>query len=169
MRQIPAFWVVASWRTCLEFAIDHDLGYWHQLIVAVRLMCDLGTGRWGALDAAAQGLLKTADLAPIPRLTALLTLGRLKARRGEPDAGTYLDQALAVTREHGRVGTVTPAWPALAEAVWLSGNRDATLEAVRRAEAEGTAGWNPWAMGDLALWAFLVGGRPAAALTIAEP
>jgi hypothetical protein len=64
---------------------------------------------------------------------------------------------------------VTPAWPALAEAVWLSGNRDATLEAVRRAEAEGTAGWNPWAIGDLALWAFLAGGGPAAALTIAEP
>jgi DNA-binding CsgD family transcriptional regulator len=138
-----------------EFARDHDLGYWEQLILAVRLMCDLGVGRWRGLDAAARKLLGYPDLAPVPLLTALLTLGRLKARRGEPESVTYLDRALEVGKQYPRLATVTPVWPAIIEAAWLSGDRKAAFEIARDVETEGISAWGPWAVGDLAIWKYL--------------
>lgn len=131
----------------------------------------LATGRWSGIEAAALGLLERRDLAAVPRLTALFTLGRLKARRGESDGRTYLDRALEVTRQHRRVAAVTPVWPVIAEAAWLSGNRDAALETVRRAEADETSAWSPWALGDLALWRYLASGhsRSEKERPVAEP
>jgi len=154
-----------------QFVLDHELGYWQQLVVAVRLMCHLATGRWSGIEAAALGLLERRDLAAVPRLTALFTLGRLKARRGESDGRTYLDRAVEVTRQHRRVAAVTPVWPAIAEGAWLSGNRDAALETVRRAEADETSAWSPWALGDLALWRYLASGhsRSEKERPVAEP
>jgi DNA-binding CsgD family transcriptional regulator len=112
-------------------------------------------GRWRGIEAAALGLLQYPDLAPVPRLTALLTLGRLKARRGEPGSGTYLDRAREVGKQNPRLATVTPVWPAIIEAAWLSGDHKAAAEAAREIEAEGISAWGPWAVGDLAIWKYL--------------
>jgi len=150
-------------------ALEHDLDYWRPLIAAVRLMCDLALGRWAHLEHDAQVLLQRGELAAVPRLTALLTLGRLKARRGQEGARAYLEQALELTKSHQRVGTVTPVWPAVVEAAWLAGDNGAALEAAGQARAEGVDAWLSWSAGDLALWTHLAGGHCDLSAEVAEP
>ncbi|HLG69315.1 MAG TPA: AAA family ATPase [Chloroflexota bacterium] len=152
-----------------QFALDHGLGYWQQLIVAVRLMCDLAMGRWNAVEPAARGLLAHTGLAAAPHLTALRALGSLHARQGKEDAATYLAQALEVARQHRRMAIITPVWPAIVEHAWLSGEQAAALDAVQQAQVEGLEAWNGWAAGELALWTYLAGGRWESDRPIPEP
>ena len=59
------------------------------------------TGRWDEAVALSTELLASADLSPLYRLRPLQVLGVIRARRGQPDAWGYLDEAAAAADASG--------------------------------------------------------------------
>ncbi|GGO69353.1 ATP-binding protein [Nocardioides deserti] len=91
-------------------------------------------GDWTRAVALARRLLQRADLSTVNRLHALLVLGRVQARRGEP-CWEALDEARSSAAEGGEPQWVVPVQLARAEACWLEGRLvDAEAE-LGRAEA----------------------------------
>jgi len=154
-----------GWR----YATEHDLGYWQLLIAGARVRWCLDKGKWSEVEPAAKFILDRPDAVSLAKLQALLAMGRLKARLGDRRGRGYLESALALTVEHHRPGTVTPAWPALAEAAWLVGDHAAVYKVSQGAREHGMTDWSPWSVGELAMWMHLAGRSLDVELPIAEP
>ena len=60
----------------------------------------------------------------IGRIMALVALGRLRARRGDPGATGALDEALALATQTDTLQRLAPVRAARAEAAWLDGDRE---------------------------------------------
>jgi DNA-binding CsgD family transcriptional regulator len=74
--------------------------------------------------AAALALRALADpnRSPVNRVTPLVTLGLLRARRGDPQAWESLDEALRLAEGMGEAQRIAPVRAARAEAAWLAGD-----------------------------------------------
>ena len=153
----------------LEFARRRDLDGYVQYLLGVRAMLRVGLGEWLAGEADARSSLALGEQPGVSLCPALIALGRLQARRGEPDAGATLadawDRAVA-THELQRLGPVAAA---RAERAWLEGDlagcgaaaRDAYDLALRRGDA--------WTRGELAFWLWRAGRLDEPPAAIAEP
>jgi DNA-binding CsgD family transcriptional regulator len=90
---------------------------------------------------------------------ALVALGRLRTRRGDPGAAAALDEALALALRTRTLQRLGPVRAARAEAAWMADDRP-------RARAEARAAWDlavhhrhPWHTGELGLWRRRAGDR----------
>ena len=141
----------------LAFARDRELDGYTQYMLGIRSVMRLLRGDWGSARTDARAAL---DL-PLPRgvsaCPALNTLGRMGARRGDPEAGAMLDRAweLAVaTQELQRLG---PTAASKAEHAWLEGDLAGTADAVRDTYALAVDRGDPWARGELGYWLWRAG------------
>jgi DNA-binding CsgD family transcriptional regulator len=153
----------------LAYAVEHGLEYWEVLIAGARVRADLDRGRWAPVEPAALELLDRPDAVSLARVTALVALGRLRARRGEPDELGCLDQATAMAQQHYRVEPVALSWPARAEAAWLAGDPGAVARTVQTAFAGGLGTHSPWWTGELAYWSYRAGLPATLTGELAEP
>jgi DNA-binding CsgD family transcriptional regulator len=145
----------------LALAVDHELEYWELLLGSAGVRWALDQGRWAEVEPRARQVLDRREAVSLARAQALVSWGRMAARRGESDAARLLDETLAIATEHRRVEPIVRAWPALAEAAWLAGDGDRVVRIVRDALARRTDVDDEWWHGELAFWAWAVG-RPAA-------
>src|SRR5262249_30342753 len=76
-----------------RYADEHELEYWQSLIASARLMRSLEAGRWREAAEQASLTLGARDPTWRARLLAVLALGRIKARTGQPGADGLLDEA----------------------------------------------------------------------------
>ena len=111
-------------REALAYCEEHDVATFGNCARGHYALGLLAVGRWDEALAQARDVLATRA-SPINRLTSLITAGLVTARRGEPDANTYLAEARSVA-----LGVDEPqylAWALLAcgEAAWLRGDDDA--------------------------------------------
>jgi DNA-binding CsgD family transcriptional regulator len=90
---------------------------------------------------------------------ALVALGRLRTRRGDPGAAAALDEALELSERTQTLQRLGPVRAARAEAAWLEDDTS-------RALAEARAAWDlalhhrhPWHTGELAFWRWRSGER----------
>src|ERR671914_1641221 len=67
----------------------------------------------------------------IARISALVALGRVRARRGDPGAAEPLDEALELSLPGGHLQRLGHIHAARAEAAWLAGNAARTLDEAR--------------------------------------
>jgi DNA-binding CsgD family transcriptional regulator/tetratricopeptide (TPR) repeat protein len=91
-------------------------------VVSWRSLMELEQGRWTEAADSANAVLRVPKISIWPRINALVVLGLLRARRGDPDAWEPLDEAWALaepTHEITRMGHVAAA---RAEAAWLEGD-----------------------------------------------
>jgi DNA-binding CsgD family transcriptional regulator len=150
----------------LAFTSEHGidiLRYWATANLAeVRCL----QGRWPeAADLATPvvqappGALLGFELPAYIRIPALVSMGRLRARRGDPDVWEPLDQAvqLAASAPSTIVHHRARIFAARAEAAWLTGDG-------RRAAAEAAAIYDEvlslgarWLVGELAYWQWKAG------------
>jgi DNA-binding CsgD family transcriptional regulator len=108
-------------------------------------------------------VLAAASAPAIARMVALTVLGRLRARRGDPDPDTPLAEAWELASRMGDLQRLWPIAAARAEAAWLRGDQGAIGPLVADAfELPGRLN-HPWALGELALWL-----RRSGALVTAE-
>src|SRR4051794_19328226 len=155
----------------LAYSTEHDLDSWADYMAGYRARSDLDQGRWDAAAAHAGEVLANPSATAPTRVTPLVVLGSLRARRGDPDPWTPLDEALAIAREAGELQRIAPVAAARAEARWLAGDDRAvaaeTDAALRLARAHGDAR----AAGELAVWRRRAGagGDGAAILAAADP
>jgi DNA-binding CsgD family transcriptional regulator/tetratricopeptide (TPR) repeat protein len=141
-------------RVGLELCSLGDYDVWRYYLLSWESRFLLARGDWSRAAQVAQVCL--ADPCPFARIHALIALGTLRARRGDPDVWGPLDDALALAQPRDELQWLAPVAIARAEAAWLEGRtEDAIAETeLARARAEGTS----WAAG-LSYWRWRAGVR----------
>ncbi|MGI9111954.1 MAG: tetratricopeptide repeat protein, partial [Gaiellaceae bacterium] len=153
-------------RECIAFSEAHEItpSYsqaWLALVQVYRGRWDEGTRLASAL------LARTPD--PISRISALIALGRLRARRGDPGALDALDEALESARPGGHLQRLGHVHAARAEAAWLAGDAARTAEEAAAAYPLALEKRHLWFAGELAYWQWKAGELAEAPGWIAEP
>ena len=125
-------------------------------------------GRWDEAVELAEHLLAAPGTSPVNRINDLVTVGRIRARRGEDGAAAVLDEAVALAD-----GAAEPAWTvvartARAEGSWLARRTTEAVAdlAVAAAAAEDV---DDFARGAVAVWQARLGRPPSVRGGIAGP
>ena len=150
----------------VAFAREHEIDFYHHYALAWLALCELHLGRWDDAAAHAHEALRHASQHSTSRVMALVALGRLRARRGDPGVADLLDEALELAETSGTLQRVAPVRAARAEAAWLAGDpARAALEA-RAALGQARKHRHAWFVGELLRWlpvSELIDGEPCAA------
>ena len=147
-------------RPGLAFCRDRDLDSWGVYLGGLLALLRLHQGRFEQARQAADGVLRRRDVPAVNRVNALLALGTVQARTGDPEAAATLGAALAIAEGSGEPQRLGPAVSALAELAWLRG--DPWPERLDAVHALARDGW-PWYRGELACWLARAGRAPSAA------
>jgi DNA-binding CsgD family transcriptional regulator len=150
----------AAWRYCndgIAYCLERDLDAWTFYLMAWRARAHYEQGRWSAAAAEAAGLVQRAGLPNVSRIPALVTLGAVRVRRGDPGAHELLDEARTLALDTGELQRIGPMVVARAEAAWLAGDLEAcTTEAQMGADLAERCRM-PWAIGEGTFWLWRAG------------
>jgi DNA-binding CsgD family transcriptional regulator/tetratricopeptide (TPR) repeat protein len=152
----------------LAFCDEHDLPVYLSCLRGRRTETLVATGRWD--ESVDLGRRVLADMAsPINRLTSLVSVGTVLARRGDAAAWELLDEAI-----ESSLGTAEPIWIAparlaRAEAYWLQGRPDDAVRELESAQPYAVR-CNEWVRGAQAAWVRRTGADlPVSPDRVAEP
>jgi DNA-binding CsgD family transcriptional regulator len=147
---------------------DGGLELFRLYLLAFRARSALDRGRWDEAVEPASEVLRVPRASTLPRITALVTLATVRARRGDPEVHELLDEAWELGERSGELPRIAPVAAARAETAWLEGRpdqvasvTDAALELARRRES-------PCRTGELLIWRARAGLRDEPA-PVAEP
>ncbi len=133
------------------FCDEHDLGSYAAFLRGERAVALERTGRWDEAVTLSSELLASADRSSLYRLHPLHVLGVIGARRGEPGAWEYLDEAAARADACAEPQWIIPVRLARAEVCWLQGEpHRAAHEAELADDAEADS--DGWERGQIAVW-----------------
>ena len=141
----------------IEFAREHDLDYSRLYATSWLALADLHLGRWNEAGETALTVLRSPGSAAISRIMALVALGRLRVRRGDPGASEALAEAAKLAQATGTLQRIGPVAAARAEAAWMAREPEHIAEDVRTAYALALAKRHPWFAGELAYWQWKAG------------
>jgi DNA-binding CsgD family transcriptional regulator len=150
---------------CTERDLDHQRLYmlaWHALSLVYQ-------GRWIEATEAADSVVRQSTASPVSRIIALVALGRLRVRRGEPTAAAVLDEALELAARTGELQRLAPVRAARAEAAWLAGDSKRVLIEARETFHQVVARRHRWLLGELAFWLWRAGDLSVAPPDALEP
>ena len=153
----------------LRFCEERGMDLWRAYLLAYRARSELDRGRWDDASATATVILDNPRNSPIPRAIALAVVGLIRARRGEPDPWTALDEAWTLARETGELQRIEPVAAARAEAFWLAGDHIAVQEATALAMELASKHDARWVTGELLSWRHRAGGSTAPHPRVPEP
>jgi predicted ATPase/DNA-binding CsgD family transcriptional regulator len=136
----------------IEYLNELGVAYWLGYLLSARAQCELEQGRWTEATQTAELVLADTQTLPIARITALVVLGCVRARRGDPGIWAPLDEARAIAWPTAEVEQLGRVAAVRAEAALLEGKPEAvtgeTDEAFALARRVGQPRW----LGELALW-----------------
>lgn len=138
--------------TGLEYCADRDLDLTRSYLLALRARSLIDQGRWAEAADSAAFVLRDNRASPIARVPALVAVGVLRARRGDPDAWPAIDEARVLAEQSGELQNLAPTAAATAEAAWLEGRYDAVEPATASAFQLASKRRSRWALGELASW-----------------
>ena len=153
----------------LASARTHDLDRLAGYIEAWRALCDVYLGRWTAAGERANAVLAREVAGSTNRVMALVALGRLRTRRGDPGADEVLDEALALAARTGTLQRVAPVRCTRAEAAWLVNDLPRVRSEASAALDLALAKRHPWYAGELAYWLRQAGVAEAPPPVCAQP
>ena len=156
-------------RETVAFASLHQIDFYLHYATAWLGLCELYTGRWNEAASHAGDAARRSGPATTSRIMALVALGRLSVRRGDPGADDALDQALTLAQATGTLQRLGPVHAARAEAAFARGDLAATAEEARAALPLALEHGHPWFMGELAFWCWRAGTLESAPAGCAEP
>jgi DNA-binding CsgD family transcriptional regulator/tetratricopeptide (TPR) repeat protein len=134
----------------LTFCDERDLNVWGDVILAIRAWLELEEGDWdGATASVTQVLARNCVLSAAQ---ANIVLGLIRARRGDPDPWTPLDEAHDVAERSGQLWWTSQVAAAKAEAAWLAGRPELVAEVTDAAFAVALERRSPWPIAELAYW-----------------
>ena len=145
----------------LRYADDHDLTRRHICMTGVLAQSELDRGRWDDALADARGMLERTETMHIGRIPALIVIGTITMRRGEPEAARMLTDALALAEHTGEPGHVLPLELALLEQAWLHDDHARAEQSIDRLLAREAELLDPHARGQLRSWGRRLGRAPA--------
>jgi len=153
----------------IAYSLEHDDDYHTLILQAWQALVLLYQGRWPEANDAASKTLQILNLSIIPRIGALLALGRVLMRQGHSDAQTILDEALDLSLEAGGLPRLDSPWAARAEIAWLSGDNARAIAEARSWYGIALSKKHPWVAGELAYWLWRAGENISAPAWIAKP
>jgi len=123
-----------------------------QYLLSYRATIELEQGRWTEAVETAGEVLRVRRASTTPRINALTVVGLVRARRGDPDPWTPLDEALQLAWESGEIHRIGRPAIARAEAAWLVG-RHGEIAALTDDALELARTWNArWVIRPLTDW-----------------
>jgi DNA-binding CsgD family transcriptional regulator/tetratricopeptide (TPR) repeat protein len=152
----------------VAYCDEHDAGSHAGFLRGERAMALGRTGRWDEAVTLSAELLASADLSPLYRLCPLHVLGVIRARRDEPGAWEYLDEAAAVADASGQPQWIIPVRLARAEAHWLHGEQRLAAQEAEQAD-DAQVGSDGWERGEIAVWLRRTGSPRPPRGELAEP
>jgi tetratricopeptide (TPR) repeat protein len=156
----------------LAFVAERDLAGYAHYLTGVRASMRLDLGDQAGAEQDARTVLTQWEQrrqGGIGAVYALVTLGRLQARRGDPDASATLQEARDEAHPTGELQWVGPVAAARAEHAWLLGETDLLAEEAARAFELAAQVRHPWFAGELACWLWRAGALPEVPAAAAEP
>jgi DNA-binding CsgD family transcriptional regulator/tetratricopeptide (TPR) repeat protein len=147
---------------------EHDIGVYLCCLQGVRSVTLERLGRWDESVALSEIVLRRMLSSPVNRMIPLGGLGRIRARRGEPGAWEFLDEAMAAADGTGDPQYVVPMRLGRAEAHWLAGDLAAAHREASVAE-QAADGADPWLRGEAAAWVRRTGPSREPRGDVAEP
>ena len=154
----------------IEYCRDHGLDSWLLYMSGWKARAELEQGRWDMAQDAVATVLDHPRVSGMNRITPLTVLGRLRARRGDPDSLVPLDEALELAQRTGELQRLGPVAAARAEARWLTAEDGEVAGETEVALAMAVSLADSWIIGELEAWRHRAG-IPAghAAIQAAEP
>jgi DNA-binding CsgD family transcriptional regulator len=136
----------------IAYCEEHDLNAWMRYMMAHRAVTSLALGDWQDAAEEAQAIIRQPRVAPISKIPALVVLGLVRARRGDPDVETPLDEAKALACPTSEIQRIGPVVAARAEAAWLAGNLPAMADDIGAGYNLAHQQSDPWIASELAFW-----------------
>lgn len=137
-------------RRTLETAARYEMGAVEARTSAMYSEILLWNGDWDEVEDRASAALGAS---PYTETIAWRILGTLQARQGRAETRTALERMWTLAEPAEQLTVVDPAASALAEYLWLSGERDsAWLTSLDDVLARGIDAGLPWPSGALAFW-----------------
>lgn len=153
----------------IAYAAERELDGITRYASAWLALCEVHSGRWAQAADRASQIAAAAGAAAITRVMALVALGRLRVRRGDPGAPEVLDEALAIAGPANTLQRIAPVRCARAESAYARGNRAAAAEEAQAALPLAVERRHPWFIGELAFWCWRAGVLDSPPADCAEP
>jgi len=141
----------------LDFAEARDLDGYVRHLLGYRAAMLLARGDWAGAQADAEAAMSGPERPGPSRSTAQVALGKLRARRGDPDAVDILLKAEGPAYEADEVQFVGPVSTGLAEYYWIAGDPVRAAAEARRGYAVAERFGHAWFAGQLAYWQWRAG------------
>ena len=153
----------------VAWSAERDLDANRRYTQAWLARCHFEQGRWSEAGTAAASLAAERLTMTPSRIVALTVLGRLRARRGDPDALAPLQEAWELAARTGDLQRTWPVAAGLAEQAWLGGQAAAVPGLVAGPFELGRRLGHGWSVGELGFWLWRVGEQPDPPAGAAEP
>jgi DNA-binding CsgD family transcriptional regulator len=153
----------------ITYCADRDLDFERNYMLAWQALSHFYQGRWTEAGEVASTLLRLPNLAAISQIMAQVALGRVRARRGDPEVMNVLDEALDAARRTATLQRLGPVHAARAEAAWLTGESEAAAAEAHSAYDLAIRQGHPWFIGELAYWRWKAGDLDSPPALAAEP
>ncbi|MGZ4772333.1 MAG: ATP-binding protein [Ilumatobacteraceae bacterium] len=134
-----------------DYCSEHGLDLWAVYLQVYHARTELDRGRWSSAIAAIPASIE-APGTPLARIGALVVLGLVRARRGDPAQWTALDEAAELADRSGELQWLGPVTAARLEAAWLSGRDGGIVAASRRILEACVTSRAAWWAGEIAWW-----------------
>src|SRR6185436_17107645 len=149
----------------IAYCIERDLDLWSLYQSAWRARAYLDQGRWSEAGEDASAVVNNLRSSSLARIPALITLGRLRVRRGDPDVESVLDEARERSISTGELQRLGPLASARAEAAWWRGEMRQVVSEVQVAYELALKHQHFWELGELVFWLWRTG-APISALEL---
>ncbi len=157
--------LAAGLRHCAEPRYD----LWRLYLQGFGARSALDQGRWTEAAETASVVLGDSRSSSIPRISAGVVLGLVRARRGDPGSSAALDAALALAEVSEELQRIEAVAAARAESAWLRGDHDGVAQATEVAFDLAKRVRAGWVIGELASWRRRAGISEAIPADVAEP
>jgi DNA-binding CsgD family transcriptional regulator len=141
----------------IDYCTERDLDSWGLYQLAWRAQANLEQGRWLEAGEDALAVLSKPHAAAPMRIPALITLGRLRVRRGDPDIQSVLDEARDRALPTGELQRIGPVSAARAEAAWWRGEVKQVIAEIQAAYELALTRQHSWELGELSFWLWRAG------------
>ncbi|WP_027998662.1 ATP-binding protein [Sinorhizobium arboris] len=136
----------------IALSTRHDLDSATQYLLGRQAQLRMEQGRFREAETIAQGVMNLDRLPMVMHLPALIVLGRVRVRMGEPDSLALLQRALEEGVATGELQRVVPVRLALAEAAWLADDQSASHRQLTALAAMDLNNFRSPDFGELAVW-----------------
>ncbi len=133
--------------------LDHSNNYMSAWLALTRLY----QGRWDDAGNHATAVVECPNYSLVSQVMALVALGRLRARRGDPGADSALDEALDLAQQTNTLQRLAPVRAARAETAWFAGDLKRVAAEVMAAYELAASHRHRWHVGEFSFWRWQTG------------